>query len=633
MENKEQNKTLTINTILCDARQVRESTLAAYDKIAINAAVLLTNQASQELLHKYPVELNAAQTLDIPGDVQVSQINGRKELGPGTPAPGKPTYLLVNGELDIAPGAGPALEGYVGIQVNGKILCPESLSGLLSAAEVNGKIEIYPDDCVRLKSTAVLDRTFLLRAKENIRYYAGRRVVALAGDIDFQKLAEKNVRFVTRELLVAESLAEAAVPLFGERTEITILPDGCAYVGDDAKLDGALIRRYGGKLYINGDLTVNEESAPWLEQVSYLRIHGDARVTKGMYDAFLAVGADYDKEEIVAGKLIQDKLSLTVDRALLEEAQEGLSIADCVNVRFREDVPAELIRDRLLSVSDCVSVVCTPEQRAAVERVARDVAEIGGGEGGLLGQLKSLLGGNVINADLTLQISNQTLEFILKPASTGTGSDITVDTTPVSESVMPDPMTPEEKRAFRIFLIGFDEARKITWNSYGISSDLDDNDEITNSYPIVDRQYQVTDISGEGAERLLNTNFRQATFAPYDDNSLWIIRVYDVYDSLEKLGDYHLISIDEAKEKLQKGESAMIGTDEKYPVEDMSKVVGIELSYKYSVLDEYTLPYYVFWVETGEVQFGLKEYSPIYVPAIEEEYISDIPTYDGSFNG
>ena len=264
MENKEQNKTLTINTILCDARQVRESTLAAYDKIAINASVLLTDQDSQELLHKYPVELNVTDTLDIPGDVQVSQINGREELGPGVPAPSRPTYLIVNGVLDIAPGAGPALERYVGIQVNGKVLCPESLSGLLASAQVNGQIETYPDDCVRLKSTVVLDRTFLLRTRKNTRYFAGRRVVALAGDIDFQKLAEKNVRFVTRELLVAESLAEAAVPLFGERTEITILPDGCAYVGDDAKLDGALIRRYGGKLYINGDLTVNEESAPWL---------------------------------------------------------------------------------------------------------------------------------------------------------------------------------------------------------------------------------------------------------------------------------------------------------------------------------------------------------------------------------
>ena len=90
MENKEQNKTLTINTILCDARQVRESTLAAYDKIAINASVLLTDQDSQELLHKYPVELNVTDTLDIPGDVQVSQINGREELGPGVPRPADP---------------------------------------------------------------------------------------------------------------------------------------------------------------------------------------------------------------------------------------------------------------------------------------------------------------------------------------------------------------------------------------------------------------------------------------------------------------------------------------------------------------------------------------------------------------
>ena len=421
MENME-NKTLTINADVCDARQVRESTLAAYDKIVINADTLLTNEASQELLHKYPVELNVDKTLDVAGDVRFAQINGRKELGPGSAAPADPTFLTVNGVLDIAPGAGDALKNYVGIEVNGKILCPESLSGLLASAQVNGQIETYPDDCVRLKSTVVLDRTFLLRTRKNTRYFAGRRVVALAGDIDFQKLAEKNVRFVTRELLVAESLAEAAVPLFGERTEITILPDGCAYVGDDAKLDGALIRRYGGKLYINGDLTVNEESAPWLEQVSYLRIHGDARVTKGMYDAFLAVGADYDKEEIVAGKLIQDKLSLTVDRTLLEEAREGLSIADCVNVRFREDVPVELIRKNLFSISDCARVVCTPEQRTVLEMVARDVAEIkekpaadfsaadlerdqiasarGDGEDDALGLLKSLARGKVINADL-----------------------------------------------------------------------------------------------------------------------------------------------------------------------------------------------------------------------------------------
>ena len=140
MENKEQNKTLTINTILCDARQVRESTLAAYDKIAINASVLLTDQDSQELLHKYPVELNVTDTLDIPGDVQVSQINGREELGPGVPAPSRPTYLIANGVLDLAPGAGPPLERYVGITVTGKVLCPGSHSGTLVSDQGSRKV-------------------------------------------------------------------------------------------------------------------------------------------------------------------------------------------------------------------------------------------------------------------------------------------------------------------------------------------------------------------------------------------------------------------------------------------------------------------------------------------------------------
>ena len=104
MEHANTPKTLTINATVCDTRQVKESTLAAYDAIEINAALLLADAASQELLHKYPVTCNAVQTLDISDDIQVSQVNGRKELGPGTPALKTPTFLMVNGILDIAPG-------------------------------------------------------------------------------------------------------------------------------------------------------------------------------------------------------------------------------------------------------------------------------------------------------------------------------------------------------------------------------------------------------------------------------------------------------------------------------------------------------------------------------------------------
>ena len=118
--------------------------------------------------------------------------------------------------------------------------------------------------------------------------------------------------------------------------------------------------------------------------------------------------------------------------------------------------------------------------------------------------------GNVIDADLRVTINNQTLEFILKPASTGTGSDITVDTTPVSESVMPDPMTPEEERAFRVFLIGFDEVQDEIRDSADDAFDeiYDDDDHYgtslqEGSYPIPDilKKYGISGEIHLGYER------------------------------------------------------------------------------------------------------------------------------------
>ena len=81
----------------------------------------------------------------------------------------------------------------------------------------------------------------------------------------------------------------------------------------------------------------------------------------------------------MGGTLLIDRVNVTVSRAALEQAEDGLSVRDCVNVRFDPDVPADLIRERLVSLTDCVTVTCTPEQRAAIEAVARDVTDLGAG--------------------------------------------------------------------------------------------------------------------------------------------------------------------------------------------------------------------------------------------------------------
>ena len=379
----EAKKFFVINTAMLDARNVQESTLAAYDKVVINTAAAITSPASRALLDQYGVVINGANFISVEGPVRLSTINGPAEIKPGQSLPEEQIVLVVNGPLDIASGSEAVLAHYAAIQVNGPVTCPESIAGRLAMAHINGPVRTYPDGCIRLKPTAVMDRTFPLRVKENALYYARDLVIALAPDIDFVRLAEKNVRFSTKALLVSEGNAEAAVPLFHEDAEITVLPDGCFFAEGGAVLDETLLRRSGGKLYVDGELTITRSGVSLLGQLSYLRA-GDLRVPRGLEeavkDALQALDADYGKLHAVAGTVLCDKLHVKVDRAMLEQAEDGLSITDCVNVKFATDVSADLIRARLVSITDCVNVRCTTEQRSAIEMVAEDVVDLIDGE-------------------------------------------------------------------------------------------------------------------------------------------------------------------------------------------------------------------------------------------------------------
>lgn len=370
-----EKKVLSIHSTVCDARKVQERSLAAYERIEIHTALLLVSRETRPLLDQYQVELSAAHVLELEADAKIASVNGKVQLNPGQTTPDQ-TVLMVNGNLDIAPGSEEVLKSYACIIVNGAVSCPESMVPLLSTAQVNGTIEAYPDSCIRLKRRVILDHSFHLRAKQDAFYYAARQITALAPDIRWDVLAEKHVRFATRTLLLAEGQAETAIPLFDDQTDIVLLPDGCAYVDDDAVLDEALIQQYGRKLYVAGNLVAGKDSAPWLEQVSYLHVTGDLLVARELVDALKAIHPVYNRLRVVAGTLVSGKANVIVDRAMLEAAEDGLSLFDCVNVTFREDVPAGLIQERLADLEDCVNVTCSLEQRTAVELAAHDVVQI-----------------------------------------------------------------------------------------------------------------------------------------------------------------------------------------------------------------------------------------------------------------
>ena len=98
-----------------------------------------------------------------------------------------------------------------------------------------------------------------------------------------------------------------------------------------------------------------------------------------LVDAFEDVVDHYDELIIVkkTGKVIEDNVRATINKALLEKYADGVLVTDCAMVHLNKDVPADLILERL-SIADCAQVFCTPEQEAAVSAVSRDVAMIGG---------------------------------------------------------------------------------------------------------------------------------------------------------------------------------------------------------------------------------------------------------------
>ncbi len=369
MENK---KTLKVNAAVCDVRNITEELLSACEEVKINAAGIITSPAAQALLSRYGARLNCANTVILEENARFSTVNGPLSITAGQAVPEEKLFLVANGPVDIEAGCEAVLKGYAGMIINGPVTCPASIAGLLRAFSINGPVQVYPDGAIVLKKSAVLDRFFHLRTRQDAVYYAASRIVALSPDIDFGRLAEKNVRFVTRKLLVSESLAEAAVPLFDEKTDIVILPDGCAYVDDDAELNGALLKRYGGKLYINGRLTIGPDAAAVLDQVSCLQINGNLRVCRSLKDRVLEMDLTYDRLHVVGGVLICDRPALEVTASLLSDAEDGVSILDCANVTIAEDVTPELLKEQLVSITDSIVFCANGEQMSVIQALARD---------------------------------------------------------------------------------------------------------------------------------------------------------------------------------------------------------------------------------------------------------------------
>lgn len=171
-------------------------------------------------------------------------------------------------------------------------------------------------------------------------------------------------------------------------------------------------------------------------------------------------------------------------------------------------------------------------------------------------------------------------------------------------------------------LLNFEEPKLLSYGDYDI-------------YGNFDRRYIVYDAAGDETQDILNYNFRYASFSPSETGKLYAIYLYDGLAAAEKIGDYPIITAAEATKRLISGQYQTSAPAE-FPGEEF--IGKVELVYRSGSSEEMLLPYYRFYVLLSDeyapdTDNGLKTYAAYYVPAITDEYIAGMPTYDGWFNG
>ncbi|MBQ3530632.1 MAG: hypothetical protein IJA05_01780 [Oscillospiraceae bacterium] len=167
-------------------------------------------------------------------------------------------------------------------------------------------------------------------------------------------------------------------------------------------------------------------------------------------------------------------------------------------------------------------------------------------------------------------------------------------------------------------IIGLPEATFVTSKEYTFSGE-----EI--------RDYNIYDFSGDEISDMLNFSFNEVQLAPNDEGKLMLIRINDKLSCAEKIGDYPIISPEEAKDMLLKGGYI---TTVPYEMPGEKYIANTELIYRSGIGENIWMPYYRFLVELPEMaqENGLKNFGAYYVPAVKAEFITGLPLWNGSFN-
>ncbi len=213
------------------------------------------------------------------------------------------------------------------------------------------------------------------------------------------------MQFITKQLIVPEEMVEGCIELFDEKVDFVVIPAGMTLRYGDAVLNEQLLEKEGSNIYVYGKLKVAEDcDIQALEQfIEKIVVKGNVILRKVQEEGFRKLNIEYGQLEFKwEGRIIENKPSARVDKALLESSPNKVLVRNAATIKISSDVTPALILDRLM-IENCAKVSCNEEQESAIAGIAQNVAKIGesGGEEfpEMMEGMKDLFSTKMINAD------------------------------------------------------------------------------------------------------------------------------------------------------------------------------------------------------------------------------------------
>lgn len=368
-------KKLVVNCDICDTRKANEEDLKKFEKICINADLLLVDEKSKAMLNRLPIECKLDETIQLEEKEEIGVINynGKYEITKSLSCTEK-KLLFVNGLLVIHPGTEEVLKSFIRIFVNGSVNYPDSMSAYINRIFVNGKMESYPDNYTMMEYNWILDPYFPIRAKENGNYFSAQTIEITNKAIDTSLLLKKGVHFKTKELYVLEEKLKDCAELFSEDVKFQVVPTGFEFIKGNTIFENDLLLKYGNRLYVKGDFILEEKNKDDFSKIEALHITGTLYLPEGQIKQ-LNQNILYDQIETIKGNAIWKGSIVNLDKEMLSKNPKGISLIKCAIVQIDPTISEQELSEKVCLIK-CAVVKCNKEQRAVIESIGNKIAKI-----------------------------------------------------------------------------------------------------------------------------------------------------------------------------------------------------------------------------------------------------------------